>query len=656
LKISICFWHLDPVVVDDVLLTLKKGKFDVESCHCKEREKLRARLSNDPPDLIISDFDLPENLREVVEQELEPFFADVPLIYLVGEKSEKRAADTLKLGVWDYVLKGRLYKLIPSVYSSQKYSRVIRQRQEAERILLESQEHFRALAENSPDVIMRFGRDYRHVYVNKAVETPNGLKIKDFINKSHREMGIFPEDKVVIWEEALETVFKSGKPHTIVFDLTYGESHSTFEWRLYPEIGSSEAVDTVIGVARDITEARKSQESLGQSEERLNLALHATGLGLWDWNLVTNKVYFSPIWMSMLGYGPEELPHEFDTWTSLLHPDDADISAKRVQEAIKNRDASFEIEFRLKGKNGNYVWINSKGRAVEWDGDGNTTRLTGIHENIDERKRDELVKQVLFDISDAVSTTQSLDELYIKIRESLGKVVDTTNCFLALYNEDSDTLSLPFMKDEMDSFTEFPARKTLTSYVIKTREAQLVDRQREKELTELGEIEPVGAPCVSWLGVPLKHEEITVGVFAVQSYTEDIVYTKSDAALLEFASGQIALAIDRRRHQDNILSSQERQRRVFESSPDPMIVTDPDASITDFNGAFVEAFNVDPELVYGQKIYRFINRIHWRQAISDFRETWEKGYLKNLEYEIVRPDGVSFDGEVSSGAIYTSDG
>ncbi|MCK4745711.1 MAG: response regulator, partial [Bacteroidales bacterium] len=67
-------------------------------------------------------------------------------------------------------------------------------------------------------------------------------------------------------------------------------------------------------------------------------------------------------------------------------------------------------------------------------------------------------------------------------------------------------------------------------------------------------------------------------------------------------------------------------------------------------------FNVDPELVYGQKIYRFINRIHWRQAISDFRETWEKGYLKNLEYEIVRPDGVSFDGEVSSGAIYTSDG
>ncbi len=68
-----------------------------------------------------------------------------------------------------------------------------------------------------------------------------------------------------------------------------------------------------------------------------------------------------------------------------------------------------------------------------------------------------MVKQVLFDISNAVSTTQSLDELFMKIRESLGQVVDTTNCFLALYNEDADTLTLPFMEDEKDSFTEFPA-------------------------------------------------------------------------------------------------------------------------------------------------------------------------------------------------------
>jgi len=513
LKISICFWHLDPTMVDDLLLILKKGKIEVKSDHCKKRGAMRDMLINDPPNLVISDFDLPEKQREVIEEEMGPFFSEVPMIYLVGEKNERKAAESLKLGVWDYVLKGKLYKLIPSVYSSQKYSMVIKQRQEAElalsesrdrylsifksandgfllfdvktfsltdynprilelfeidekemesigmedfscveegytlersrdyiekakkgdpvsfewlnvtrngrkfwtynsfsfvrikdkpqlllvtrdidnqkrmeQSLRESQEHFRALAENSPDVIMRFDREYRHIYVNKAVELQTGLLTSEFIDKSHKEMGVFPKENVQVWEEALEKVFTSGKPNTIVFDIKLGDNITAYEWRLYPEIGNSEAIGSVIGVARDITNSRESQDALRQSEERLNLALTATGLGLWDWNLVTNAVYFSPIWLSMLGYGPEELPHELETWTSLQHPEDADQSLKTVNEAILNRDASFEIEFRLKHKNGSYVWIRSMGKAVAFDAEGNTTRLTGIHENINERK------------------------------------------------------------------------------------------------------------------------------------------------------------------------------------------------------------------------------------------------------------------------------
>ncbi len=783
LKLSVCFWHLDPLLTDDVLANLKKGKFDVQHCHYKEREQVRLRLIEDPPDLLISDFDLPDSLRAMIEEEMGPYLSEVPLIYLVGEKNARKAAQTLESGIWDFVQKEQLFKLVPSVYSSQKYANVIKQRQKAEhdllesrdrymsifnsvhdgillidyetkkitdynptfleifgfeeediksldmaaysvsdegytlevagkyfekastgkrvsfewrnikksgekfwtlnsmsvvqidkvphillvtrnideqkkltRSLMESQEHFRALAENSPDVIMHFDRDHRHLYVNGTASSQTGIPLKDFLNKSHREMGIFPEKLMDLWEKALDKVFKTGKSDTIVFDFERADGNTTFEWRLYPETGRSEAIDSVIGVARDITDSRESDDALKQSEERLNLALSGANLGFWDWNLINDEVYLSPIWFSMLGYGPDELPQALATWTSLQHPDDVEISYQTVQEVIKNREGSFDIEFRLKNKSGSYVWIRSLGKAVSFDEEGNTTRLTGIHEDINERKRGELVKQVLFDISNAVNSTHSLDELYSMIRDSLGRVVDTTNCFLALYNEEADTLTLPFMEDEKDAFTEFPARKTLTSFVIKTGEAQVVDVERENELTQQGEIEPVGAPCVSWLGVPLKHEGKTIGVFAVQSYTEEIFYTQSDAELLEFASDQIALAIDRRRHQDQLRLNQERQRRVFESSPDPMLVVDPTALILDFNSAFLEAFNVNAELVYGQKIYRFINKMHWRLSIQNFAETWKKGYLKNLEYQVVRPDGITFDAEVSTGAIYDSEG
>jgi len=783
LKLSACFWYLDPQVLDDVLLSLKEGKYDVHYSHYNEIDKVQKRLLEDPPDVVISDFDLPDQLRQAIEEVMEPYLSEIPLIYLVGEKNARIAANSLKTGVWDFVQKEQLYKLVPSVYSSQKYANLFKKRREAEqalkesrdrymsiynsvhdgillfdfnsrkitdynprfleifgftekdmgtldlklysaldegytmerareyikqaaqgnavsfewrnikksgeriwtfnstsvvqiddiphillvtrtideqkkleRSLIESQEHFRALAENSPDVITHFDRQHRHLYVNSAVVPQTGIPTEQYINKSHREMGIFPEELVVLWEEALDLVFKTGKAHTIDFDLELPDKETTYEWRLYPETGTSEAIDSVIGVARDITDSKVSENALRRSEERLNLALAATNLGLWDWNLVNNEVYYSPIWFSMLGYGPDDLPQKLETWTTLLHPDDRNSSLHTVQEVIKNRESSFEIEFRVKHKNGSYMWVRSLGKAVSYDADGNTTRLTGIHENIHERKREELVRQVLFDISNAVNSTHSLDELYGLIRKSLGRVVDTTNCFLALYNEESDTLTLPFMEDEKDAFTEFPARKTMTSFVIRTGEAQLVDNEREKELTRQGEIELVGAPCVSWLGVPLKHEGKTIGVFAVQSYTEEILYTRADAELLEFASDQIALAIDRRRHQDRIKLTQERQRRVFESSPDPMIVVDPGAMILDFNSAFVEAFNVEPDLVYGQKIFRFIHRDQWRPAIKNFYETWKTGYLKNLEYQVVRPDGVSFDAEVSTGAIYNREG
>lgn len=767
LKIRCCFWYLDPVVEGNVISALKEGGFDPETCKCKDRTTLRKRLNSDPPELVISDFDLPTDLREIIEQEMEPFISEVALIYLVGEKNEREAAEALKTGAWDYVLKGNLYKLVPSVYSFRQYSRdryasifnaigeaiilfdydtvtiseynprllemfeidegairdlkldqyscqdegytiekageYIRESERGEPVtfewrnitaggrrfwtlnsvsvvkignekkillvtrdidhqkmieqsLVESREHFRALAENSPDVIMRFDRNLRHVYLNSSVEVQTGLKADSLIGKTHRELGLFPADKVELWEQALKQVFTTGRSHTIEFEMELNGRNSNYEWRLYPEADPSDAVHSVIGVVRDITESRKAQVVLRESEERLNLALQATNLGLWDWNLVTEEVYFSPIWMTMLGYAPDELPQEFKTWESLLHPEDRDRAISLVQASVENREESFEVEFRLKNRGGGYTWIRSLGKAVGYDGQGNTTRLAGIHENIDERKRSDMIRQVVYDISTAVSTTQSLDELYDKIREYLGRVVDTTNCFLALYHQATDTLTMPFMKDEMDSFTEFPAKKTLTSYVIRTGEAQLVDVERERELTEMGEIELVGAPCVSWLGVPLKHEGKTIGVFAVQSYSEDVFYTPADAELLEFASDQIALAIDRRRHQDNIRATQERQRRVFESSPDPMIVTDPGATILDFNSAFLEVFNVEAENVYGEKIYRFLKRKYWRQAIRDFQATWEKGYLKNLEYEITRPDGVTFDGEVSSGAIYTGDG
>ncbi|MEX0986562.1 MAG: PAS domain S-box protein [Bacteroidales bacterium] len=782
LKINICFWHIDKSLANEIITILENGNYDPECCFCKDIRNLEARVESGELDLIMADFDLPDNLRKAIEDFHRKITFHIPLIYLVGEKNEHKAAETLTSGVWDYLLKSHLVKLVPTVYSSQKYGKVLKHSRKVENELEESElkyrsifnavqdgmilidpqtfgiidfnqslpelfgledirdknrvisyltessgsyqkkdiqkiagsldkgsvsylclnkkqsgedfwtenilsrfeigddfqfilvirniqeqkimeeslqisrEHFRNLAENSPDVIMRFDSGFRHLYVNHTAFEETGIPIENFMNKTHSEMGVFTDEIVEFWESAIEKVFRTGKKNTVEFDFPKEHEKISFEWRLFPEFDEEEHIDSVLAIARNITESKKAREAINKSERRLKLAVEATSLGYWDWNLESDKVFYSPIYYKMLGYEPDELPHELETWHILLHDDDMESTLSAVDKVIQNKEESFEIEFRLLCKDGSYKWICSRGRAVDVKEDGKARRLIGTHEDISERRRNEAIQKALINISNAVNTTKNLNELYEKIREYLGKIVDTTNCFLALYNEESNMLTMPFHRDEVDSFTKFPVGKTLTGYVVNIGKAQLIDAEKEKMLTDKGLIEPVGSPCISWLGVPLKTDNRIIGVFVVQSYNEDIIYTMEDVSILEFVSDQIALAIERKRDQDNVRESQEKQRRIFESSPDPIIVVDQKGIMTDYNTSLLAALHITNEPVIGQNIFHFIDRKNWRIALRSFKKTWEIGYIKNLEFTLHRADGTTMESEVSTGAIYNNEG
>ena len=156
LKIRICFWYLDPQLVEHVILALKEGKFEVTASHCTSKEKIQSLLIEDPPDLVIADFDQPDHIREDIEREILPYSAEVPLIYLVGEKNQEKAASTLRSGIWDSIGKEGLYKLVPSVYSSLKFSKVIKERQAAEDALIDSRDRYLSIFKSANDGFLLF--------------------------------------------------------------------------------------------------------------------------------------------------------------------------------------------------------------------------------------------------------------------------------------------------------------------------------------------------------------------------------------------------------------------------------------------------------------------------------------------------------------------
>lgn len=130
--------------------------------------------------------------------------------------------------------------------------------------------------------------------------------------------------------------------------------------------------------------------------ERFRLAMDATSDGMWDRDIPSGAVYYSPAYYKMLGYADGELDLARDNWLLLVHPEDRAAVEQANEACTAGRIPSFEIEFRLRTKSGGYKWVQSRGSVVERDEAGRPTRILGTHVDITERKIDELKFRGMF--------------------------------------------------------------------------------------------------------------------------------------------------------------------------------------------------------------------------------------------------------------------
>lgn len=138
----------------------------------------------------------------------------------------------------------------------------------------------------------------------------------------------------------------------------------------------------VVSQLVDITAQKEAERKLTLSEQRWVFALESAHQGVWDYDVATDTTYFSPTWKSMLGYGEAEIPNMRQAWENLLHPDDR---ARMLEVMRSNTDGEIdeiECEFRMRHKDGGWVWILSRGRTVAWMADGKARRIIGTHTDI----------------------------------------------------------------------------------------------------------------------------------------------------------------------------------------------------------------------------------------------------------------------------------
>ncbi|MFZ5428136.1 MAG: two-component system sensor histidine kinase NtrB [Thermodesulfobacteriota bacterium] len=139
-------------------------------------------------------------------------------------------------------------------------------------------------------------------------------------------------------------------------------------------------------LSEEIAQKEEARLALRRSQERLSLALQAVSDGLWDWRLDSGEVYFSPRWYAMLGYESGDLPASYQTWRSLVHPEDIALAERHVSAHVESGEA-LDIEFRMRRKDGGWIWVHSRGRVVETAPDGRPLRMVGTHTDVTERRQ-----------------------------------------------------------------------------------------------------------------------------------------------------------------------------------------------------------------------------------------------------------------------------
>jgi PAS domain S-box-containing protein len=215
--------------------------------------------------------------------------------------------------------------------------------------------------------------------------------------------------------------------------------------------------------------------------------------------------------------------------------------------------------------------------------------LDGLRTEMTQREAVETQRQVLFEITQGVNSTSNLDELLGLVHQSIGKALYAENCFVALHDNTTGKLRMEFFVDQYDD-TPAPQKlsKSRTAYVFRTGRPTLMTLVRFNQLVELGEVESIGTPPASWLGIPLESPAGVIGVMVVQHYFNGSAYSDRDVEFLVSVGGQIALAIERKRAEEAIRDSEERYRDLFENANDIVYTHDLEGNYTSVNKAFEE--------------------------------------------------------------------
>jgi PAS domain S-box-containing protein len=288
--------------------------------------------------------------------------------------------------------------------------------------------------------------DYRFLAVNPAFERMTGMKAGDVVGRNVSEILPGTEHH---WIETYGRVALTGEP--VQFESYHAELGKHFEVTAFrPAPGQFTCV------FQDITERKRAEDALKETEERLEFVIEGSQLGYWDWNIQTGKVHRNAQWAGMLGYTLEEIELNVKQWSDLQHPDDMAYTWQSITDHLEGRTQAYRAEYRMRAKSGQYKWILDQARIVARDAEGRPLRMSGTHTDITDRKQAEEALRQNRNMLDTVLNTipQSVfwkdrDSRYLGCNAQFASAVGMQDPAEIIGKTDYD---LPWPKEEAEAY------------------------------------------------------------------------------------------------------------------------------------------------------------------------------------------------------------
>ncbi len=493
-----------------------------------------------------------------------------------------------------------------------------------------------ALMNSIPDQIYFKDLESRFIRVNKALSLRFGPSDPaDIIGKT--DFDFFSAEHAQQAFDDEQSIIKSGKILTKIEKETEVNAPDTWASTIkLPLRNDNGEIIGTYGISRDITESKEAEIALAKEQSLVHLLMDNLPDHIYFKDRASRFIRINGAMARSLNLAdPEQAKglSDFDFFT-----EEHARQAYNDEQNIIKTGQTLNLEEKETHPDRPDTWVSTIKMPMT-DNSGNIIGTFGISRDVTARIQREVENNVLFEITQGMTTTSNLDDLLKLIHNSLSKVVYAENCFIALMDFKTGLFHFPYFVDKVD---EKPAPSYLTkscsSYVFRTAKPFLFTQELFDELREQGEVEDVGSPSPSWIGTPLQTPSKVIGVLVLQSYERENVYSEKDLKFLVSIGSQIAIAIERKQSETALFES---ERDLHESQKI--------AGLGSYNLNFSTGTWTSSEILnsifgigddYPKSVNSWFDLIHpsWKDIMNEYlqKNIIEKHEQFDKEYKILR--------------------